>query len=363
MDKLLFTPYRMREIELVNRIVVSPMAQYSADAEGRAGDWHLMHLGNLSVSGAGLLILEATAVEPCGRVSPSCLGLWSDEHVKGLERIVSFARTHGETKIGIQLAHAGRKASVSPPWRGGKDVPPDEGGWNLVGPSNTPYPGRRAPSALDRAAMDEMTACYVAAASRADAAGFDLVELHCAHGYLLNSFLSPLANDRSDSYGGSFENRMRYPLEVFRAVREAWPPAKPMGMRVSASDWVEGGWTVEDSVVLAQRLKDEGCDYVAASSGGNSPGQKITVGPGYQVPFAARIRHGADMPSIAVGHIWDGPQAEAILSESSADLIAVGRGMTYNPRWAWHAAEQLGAEAPFPPQYARSHPSMRRLPR
>lgn len=363
MTSRLFSPFSLRGLELDNRIVVSPMAQYSALDGGIAGDWHLMHLGAFAVSGPGLIIMEATGVQPCGRVSPACLGLWSDAQIEGLRHLVDFTQAHGTAKIGIQLAHAGRKASVAPPWLPGGELGPEQGGWQTVGPTGTPYPGRRAPRALDAAALGELKNDYVAATKRAIQAGFDLLELHCAHGYLLNSFLSALSNDRTDGYGGNIANRMRYPLEVFSAIRAAWPDHLPLGVRISATDWVDGGWTIDDSVTFAKELKAVGCDYVTPSSGGVMPEQKITVGRGYQVPFSTAIRQQAGIPTMAVGMIEDGLHAEEILTEGSADMIAIGRGMTYDPRWAWHAAEKLGEHALFPPQYARSHPSMRRLPR
>tara|TARA_R110000796_G_scaffold88399_1_gene190182 strand:+ start:6965 stop:7984 length:1020 start_codon:yes stop_codon:yes gene_type:complete len=339
------------------------MAQYSADETGRAKDWHFMHLGNLAISGAGLLILEATAVEPKGRVSPNCLGLWSDNQVPCLKRIVEFARCHSNTKLGIQLAHAGRKASMSAPWQGSKGLLPEESGWDLVSASSLPYPGRPIPQQLDHIEMDKLKQHYMDAAIRADEIGFDLIELHCAHGYLLNTFLSTLSNTRKDKYGGDLQARMRYPLEVFRAIRAVWPEHKPLGVRISATDWVEGGWTIQDSVVFARELSMLGCDYIATSSGGISPNQKIPVHKGYQVPFAEEVRRATDLPSIAVGHIMDGLQAEEILTKGQADLVAIGRGMTYDPRWAWHAAELLKVKVDFPPQYARSSPAMRKLPR
>lgn len=363
MPSSLFSPFSLRGLQLDSRIVVSPMAQYSAIEGGVAGDWHLMHIGSLAVSGPALIIMEATAVQPSGRVSPVCLGLWSDAQVEGLRRLTDFARAHGNVKIGIQLAHAGRKASVAPPWQSGKELSFDEGGWETVGPSTTPYPGRRTPAALDDAALAKLTADYVAATRRAREAGLDLLELHCAHGYLLNSFLSPLSNDRTDAYGGDIEGRMRFPLSVFKAVRAAWPENMPLGVRISATDWVEGGWDIDASVTFAKELKALGCDYVTPSSGGVVPEQKITVGPGYQVPFSSAIREGAGIATMAVGMIGDGQHAEQILDSGAADLIAIGRGMTYDPRWSWHAAEKLGQRAAFPPQYARSHPSMRNLPR
>jgi len=359
MAATLFTPYSLRGLTLANRIVVSPMAQYSATAEGEATPWHLMHLGNLAVSGAGLVILEATAVEPRGRVSPRCLGLWNDAQAEALRPALEFCRAHSPAALGIQLAHAGRKGSVARPWEGQHSVPPAEGGWDPVSSCDLPYPGRPVPRGLTRDELAAMTAAYVAATRRADALGLDLIELHCAHGYLLNSFLSPLANRRNDDYGGDLAGRMRYPLEVFAAIRAAWPERKPLGVRISATDWVAGGWDGDDSVAFARALKAAGCDYVTASSGGVAADQKITLGPGYQVPYARRIREEAGIPAMAVGLINEPQQAEQVLLDGAADLIALGRGMTWNPRWPWHAAEALGAAAAFPPQYARSHPSMR----
>ena len=356
---LLFRPYRLRGLELPNRIAVSPMAQYSA-VDGRAGDWHLMHLGALAVSGAGLLILEATSVSPAARVSPYCLGLWNDEHEQALAAIAAFCRRHGGSRLGIQLMHAGRKGSVGAPWQGQSELTPEQGGWRTLSPSALPYPGRSAPEPLSPAQMEEIKEQYAASARRAARIGFDLLEIHSAHGYLLHSFLSPLSNVRQDGYGGSLENRMRFPLEVFRAVRRVWPQDKPVGVRVSATDWVEGGWTLEDTVAYARALRAAGCDYITASSGGTSSAQRIPLGPGYQLPFAERLRREAGIPAMGVGLITEAEQAERALAEGKADLLALGRAMMYEPRWAWHAAEKLGADAYFPPQYARSHPSMRR---
>jgi len=357
-SSLLFSPIRMRGLEIPNRIVVSPMAQYSAE-DGVATDWHLMHMGTLSVSGAGLFIAEATSISAEARVSPYCLGLWSDAHEHALGRAIDFCRRHGGAKLGIQLMHSGRKGSVSAPWQGQKEVPASEGGWQTCSSSDLAYPGRSAPRMLSSADLAAVRHNYVDAARRAERIGFDLIEIHAAHGYLLHSFLSPLGNARTDGYGGSLEGRMRFPLEVFEAVREVWPSGKPMGVRISATDWVEGGWTIEDSVAFAKALRARGCDYVTASSGGMSDAQKIPVGPGYQLPFAERIRHEADMPTMGVGMITEPEQAEQALASGQADLVALGRAMMYQPRWAWQAAERLGADAYFPPQYARSHPSMR----
>lgn len=346
-------------MQLASRIVVSPMAQYSASAEGLAMPWHLMHIGNLLVSGPALVIMEATAIEPRGRVSPRCLGLWSDAQVESLRPIAEFRDRYGGARLGIQLAHAGRKASVSVPWERQRQVPEDEGGWKTVGPTAIAYPGRTVPHSLTTHELRELIEQYVDAAHRAERVGFDLIELHCAHGYLLNSFLSPLSNLRTDEFGADINGRMRFPLQVFEAIRQAWPAHKPLGVRVSATDWIEGGWSLDDSAIFAMALKALGCDYVAASSGGVLPDQKIPVGPGYQVPLAHGIRAMADLPTLAVGLINTAEHAESVLQDGSADLIAVGRGMTYDPRWAWHAAVEMNEPANFPPQYARSHPSMR----
>ncbi|MGQ3672196.1 NADH:flavin oxidoreductase/NADH oxidase [Xanthobacter sp. TB0136] len=364
MNDILFQPFQLAGLELANRIVVSPMAQYSAKGDGHVTDWHVMHYGTLAVSGAALTILEATAVLPEGRVSPACLGLWDDAQTEGMKRIVaSFRRSSSSGKVGIQLAHAGRKASVAVPWAGGAGLGPEEGGWALLGASDCPYPGRDVPHAPDEAELEQITQAYLEALRRAGEAGFDVIELHCAHGYLLNSFLSPLSNTRTDRYGGDLEGRMRYPLELFRRMRAAWPAQKPMGVRISAADWVEGGWTLEDSIIFAQRLKALGCDYVAASSGGSSPDQKITPGPGYQVPLAQGIREGAGCTVIAVGMLSDPQLANRVLEEGRADLIAIGRGMLFNPRWAWHACLELKGQMRVPEPYLRCHPSMRHLPR
>jgi len=359
MPALLFAPYSLRDLRLANRIVVSPMAQYSATAAGHATAWHMMHVGNLAVSGAGLVIMEATAVEPRGRVSPRCLGLWTDAQAEALRPVVAFCRDHGAAALGLQLAHAGRKGSVERPWEGQDTVPPARGGWRPVSSCDAGYPGRPVPHMLSVEEMAEIRDGFVDAARRADALGIDLIELHAAHGYLLNCFLSPLANFRNDAYGGDLAGRMRWPLEVFAALRAAWPAQKPLGVRISATDWVEGGWDGDDSVAFAAALKALGCDYVTASSGGISARQRIAPVPGYQLPYARRIQREAAMPAMAVGLLHDPDVAEQALQDGAAELIALGRGMMWEPRWAWHAAEVLGASAPFPPQYARSHPSMR----
>jgi 2,4-dienoyl-CoA reductase-like NADH-dependent reductase (Old Yellow Enzyme family) len=355
----LFTPFEMRDVRLENRIIVSPMGQHSA-VDGLANDWHLAHLGQLAVSGAGLLITEAAAVDPRGRISPGCLGIWSDDHIEGYRRIIDFARMHGQTKMGIQLGHSGRKGSVSQSWFGQESLPDNEGGWEIFNPSPLAYPGRKTPTEIDRATMKEVVEQFAAAARRADAAGFDVIEIHAAHGYLIHALLTPLLNQRTDEYGGSLENRMRYGLEVFRAVRDAFPSGKAVGVRVSATDWIEGGWTLDETIVFSRELKQLGCDYICASTGGVAPEQQIPVGPLYQVGFAEAIRSQADIVTMAVGLITEPEDANCVISEGKADLVALGRAMLYNPRWPWHAAEKLGCQSYYPVQYDRAHPSMRK---
>jgi NADPH2 dehydrogenase len=356
MTSALFTPIRLRELALPNRILVSPMCQYSAD-DGSATDWHLIHLGQLSLGGAALVFVEATAVEAIGRITPGCLGLYSDDNERALGRVVAAIRRYSPTALGIQLAHAGRKGSSEVPWRGGQLIPADRGGWRPAAPSAVPVtPEEAPPEALDRAGLQRIRQAFVASTRRALALGFDAIELHSAHGYLLHEFLSPIANRREDEYGGSRTNRMRFPLEVFDAVRAAWPAGKPLGARVSATDWVEGGWDIEDSVAYARELKARGCDWIDCSSGGVSPQQKIPLAPGYQVPFARRIRAEADIPTVGVGLITDAQQAEAIVASGDADMVAMARAMLYDPRWAWHAAAALGGEVHAPEQYWRCAP-------
>jgi NADPH2 dehydrogenase len=359
MGSLLFSEFRMRDLVLRNRIVVSPMAQYSGTPEGNATQWHLMHLGHLAASGAGLLITEATAVLPNGRTSRHDLGLWSDENAAALEPAIAFCRKHGGAKLGMQLQHTGRKGSVTVAWERQRPIGPEEGGWQVCGPSDVPYPGRPTPLPLTEQGIAEVVQAFADAARRSERLGYDMLELHGAHGYLIHSFLSPFSNRRTDRYGGSLEGRMRFALEVFDAVRAVWPERKPLGMRISATDWAEGGWTLDDSVVLATRLKERGCDFITASSGGSVPEQKLTIHPGYQVPFAARIRREAGIPTMAIGLITEPRQAEDILVSGKADLVALARGMLYNPRWPWHAAIELEEQAFYPPQYERAHPSMR----
>jgi 2,4-dienoyl-CoA reductase-like NADH-dependent reductase (Old Yellow Enzyme family) len=358
MSSTLFSSISLRDLQLRNRIVVSPMGMGLAE-QGRATDWYLMHFGNLALSGAGLVIVGATGISPQGRSSPHCLGLWNAEQIASFQPMLSFCRRHGDAKVGIQLQHSGRKGSVAPPYENLRFLGEAEGGWTIVGPSPLAYPNRPVPKALETTEISGIVADFRNAAANADDAGFDLLELHSAHGYLLHQFLSPLTNRRADAYGGSLQNRMRFPLEAFAAVRDAWPERKPLGVRVSATDWIEGGWNLEETIVFAKALAELGCDYITASSGGISPDQKIAVGPGYQADFAAAIRREARIKTIAVGQITEARQAEAILDEGKSDLVAIGRGMIFNPRWAWHAAVELGEEYFYPPQYERSHPRMR----
>jgi 2,4-dienoyl-CoA reductase-like NADH-dependent reductase (Old Yellow Enzyme family) len=353
----LFQPLQLGALRLANRIVVAPMCQYSAD-EGSATDWHLMHLGQLSLSGAGLLIVEATAVSAVGRISPTDLGLYSDANEAALARVLAAVRRHSPIPVAIQLSHAGRKASSRAPWDGGAQIRPDEaGGWQTEAPSSLPHgPAEVPPHALDAAGLVRVREAFVASARRAARLGLDGIELHAAHGYLLHQFLSPLANQRTDAYGGSRENRMRFPLEVFEAVRAAFPSGRPVWVRVSATDWVEGGWDVADTIAFAQQVQARGCAAIHVSSGGISPAQRITLGPGYQVPFAHAVKKEVDVPVIAVGLITEAEQAEAILASGQADAVALARAMLYDPRWPWHAAAKLGAHVFAPKQYWRCQP-------
>jgi 2,4-dienoyl-CoA reductase-like NADH-dependent reductase (Old Yellow Enzyme family) len=353
----LFSPYTLRNLTLPNRIVISPMCQYSAE-NGAATAWHLMHLGSLALSGAGMLCLEATAVEPEGRITPEDLGLWDDATEAALVPVLAAIRKHSKIAVAMQVAHAGRKASSHVPWQGGQLIPPGQGGWLTSAPSALPHkPEEAPPQALDAAGLVRVREAFVATAKRAARLGIDALELHGAHGYLLHQFLSPIANQRTDQYGGSLENRMRFPLEVFDAVRAAFPADKPVGIRVSASDWVEGGWDLPQTIVFAKELKKRGVDWIDASSGGVSPLQKIPLKPGYQVPFAEAIREATGLPTIAVGLITEAKQAEEIVATGQADLVALARAALYDPRWPWHAAAELGATVAAPPQYWRSQPS------
>ncbi len=353
----LFTPLALGPLTLPNRIVVAPMCQYSA-TDGCASDWHLIHLGHLALSGAGALIIEATAVEARGRITWADLGLYSDANEAALSRVVQSVRRYAPITLGIQLAHAGRKASTTRPWEGGNALPAtDPHGWQTVGASPVSFrAGDPAPRAMSTHDIERTRQAFVDTALRAHRLGMDFIELHAAHGYLLHQFLSPLANRREDDYGGSLQNRMRLTLEVFRAVRAALPDTVPVGIRLSASDWVDGGWDLAQSIELARALDGDGCSYIHVSSGGLDPAQKIGVSPGYQVPFAEVIRARVSMPVIAVGLITEPGQAEAIIAEGRADAVALARGMLYDPRWPWHAAAKLGAHVHAPSQYLRSEP-------
>ena len=349
----LFDPLALRGTTLPNRIAVSPMCQYSAGADGRATDWHLIHLGGLAQGGAGLVLTEATSVAPEGRISPHDLGLWDNTQVEPLARIVRFIQSQGAV-AGVQLAHAGRKAGARPPWLGGV-LPPAEGGWAGVAPSPLPFDaGWPEPAALDLAGIAQVKAQFRAAALRALAAGFQVAELHGAHGYLLHQFLSPLSNQRKDTYGGSFGNRTRLLCEVVEIVRSVWPAERPLLVRLSATDWVAGGWDLEQSVALAGLLRPLGVDLVDCSSGGVVPGVQIPLKPGYQVPFAARIRKQGGIPTGAVGLITESGQAQGILQEGQADLVLLGRELLRDPRWPLRAARELGLTVPWPAQYARA---------
>jgi len=353
----LFEPLKLGALELENRIIIAPMCQYSA-VEGSAQDWHLIHLGNLALSGAGLLIIEATAVSPEGRISPVDLGLYSDENEAALGRILNAVAKQSDMPMAIQLSHAGRKGSSHAPWDGGAQILPGEpGGWKAQAPSAVPHAeGEDAPSALDDAGLARVRDDFVRAALRAVRVGFRGIEVHMAHGYLLHQFLSPLSNQRNDAYGGTLENRMRFPLEVFDAIKAAVPREMPVWIRVSATDWVEGGWDLESTLALCAALKDRGCAAVHVTTGGVSPKQKILVGPGFQVPFAARVKAETGLPTIAVGLIIDPEQGETILQNGEADAIALARAMLYDPHWPWHAAAALGAQVSVPKQYWRSAP-------
>lgn len=353
----LFRPITLGGITLANRIAVSPMCQYSAE-DGSANDWHLQHLGALSLSGAGLLIVEQTAVEPAGRITHGCLGLYSDANEAALARIVALCRRAGSAALGIQLAHAGRKASARLPWEGGGPLAAEAGAWTTLAPSAIPFDNHwPVPQSLDEAALDRICQTHADAAKRADRLDFDLVELLAAHGFLLHSFLSPVANRREDAYGGdNFANRLRFPLAVARAVRAVWPRSKALGMRITGSDWVPGGIGPDEAGILARELRSIGFDYVCVSSGGISPQARPTIAPGYQVPFSAAVRSASGIAVQAVGMIVDPHQAEQIVASGCADCIVLARAFLDDPRWAWHAAVRLGADAAYPPQYRRARP-------
>ena len=353
----LFSPIKLRSLALPNRIMVAPMCQYSAE-NGEANDWHFTHINTLALSGAAMFCIEATHVEAIGRITPGCLGLWNDATEAALKPILASVRKHSRIAVAMQLAHAGRKGSSHTPWDGGQQIPLAEGGWQTEGPSAVPHKeGELAPLALDAVGLKRVRDAFVAAAKRAERLGLDALELHSAHGYLLHQFLSPISNKRTDQYGGSLQNRMRYPLEVFDAIRAAFPEQKPVGVKVSATDWVEGGWDLAQTIEFAKELKQRGVDWIDASSGGVSPLQKIPLSPGYQVPFAHGLKEATGVTTMAVGLITEAKQAEEIVASGKADMVALARGMLYDPRWGWHAAAELGGQVEAPPQYWRSQPS------
>ena len=353
----LFTPLEVGGLSLSNRIVIAPMCQYSAE-DGCMTDWHVIHLGQLALSGAALLTIEATAVTPEGRISYGDTGLWSDANEEAMGRVLASVRRWSDMPIAIQLGHAGRKASTRKPWEGGGQIAPGQpNGWQTVAPSPLPFLESEIPPVeLDGDGLARIRQAFPDPARRAARLGLAAVQLHGAHGYLLHQFLSPLSNRRTDDYGGSLENRMRFPLEVFDAVRAEFPADKPVTMRVSGTDWVEGGWDIEQTIVFAQALEERGCAAIHVSSGGLDPRQQIPMGPNYQVPLAREVKRAVDMPVVAVGLITEFEQAEAIVGTGDADVVALARGILYDPRWPWHAAAHLGASVKAPPQYLRSQP-------
>jgi len=355
MTAKLFTPIELGGITLPNRIVVSPMCQYSAD-DGSMTDWHLAHLGSFACSGAGLFVVEKTNVTREGRITHGCTGLYSDHNEAAMARAVQVYRGITKNAIGIQIGHAGRKASAQVPWLGGKALGPDESPWQTVAPSPIAFgEGWHVPREFSKDELRKLLDAYVASAERAKRIGFDLLELHSAHGYLLHQFLSPLANQRSDEYG---RDRMKFPLEVARATREVWPKERALGIRINATDWMEGGWMPEDAVVYARELRRIGFDFICVSSGATVPHAKIPVAPGFQVAFAERVRQEAGIKVRAVGMIASPEQAENIVATGKADMVAMARAFLDDPRWVWHAAERFGVKIEYPPPYARSHPSL-----
>ncbi len=356
MTSQLFTPLQIGNRTLSNRITVAPMCQYSA-IDGSMTDWHLMHLGSLAISGASMLVIEATGVTPAGRITPHCVGLYSDANETAMKRVVDYVRSISPVWLGVQIGHAGRKASTHRPWQGHGFLKPEEGAWPTLAPSAVPLAAAwPAPQAMSKAEMQQLTQAFVLAAKRAARIGLDFIEIHSTHGYLLSEFLSPLVNKRSDEYGGSLENRMRYPLEVFRAVRMAFPADRAVGAKISGTDFAEGGFTADEAVIYARALKAEGCAYVTVSGGGVVLDAKIPVGPGYQLPFAERVKKECGITTGAVGLITDPQQAEAVIANGQADFISLARAMLFNPRWPQHAAVSLGVELPYVPQYERAAP-------
>lgn len=357
----LFTPIAAGSLSMPNRVVIAPMCQYSAE-EGQMTDWHMIHLGQLALSGAGLLTIEATAVSPEGRITHADVGLWDDATEAAMVPVLKAIRRWSDIPVAIQLAHAGRKASTEKPWLGGAQISPGQpNGWQTVAPSPLSFaPGTHAPEALDKAGMDRIRDAFVAAARRSLRLGIDAIQIHAAHGYLLHQFLSPLSNHREDAWGGSLENRMRFPLEVFEAVKAVVPDDYPVSIRVSGTDWVEGGWDIGQTIAFAQELQARGCAAIHVSSGGLHPQQQIPVAPGYQVPLARAVKVAVDMPVVAVGLITDFDHAESIVATGDADMVALARGILYDPRWPWHAAAHLGAQVPAAPQYLRCQPRAHR---
>jgi 2,4-dienoyl-CoA reductase-like NADH-dependent reductase (Old Yellow Enzyme family) len=347
----LFSPFTLRSVTFPHRVFVSPMCQYSSE-DGMPNDWHLVHLGSRAVGGAALVCVEASGVTPEGRITPWDAGIWSEAHARAWKRIADFIRAQGAVPA-MQLAHAGRKASCDKPWNGGKPLDAAHGGWQTLAPSAIPFGDYPPPRAMTKDEIRATVEAFARGARHALAAGFDVVEVHGAHGYLLHNFCSPISNHRSDEYGGSLDNRIRLPLEVARAVREAWPQDKPVFYRVSATDWVEGGWDLAQSIELARRLKAIGIDMIDCSSGGNVHHAQIPLGPGYQVPFAAAIRREAQIPTLAVGLITDAVQAEQVVALGEADAVCLARAMLRDPYWARHAAQALKVDMPWPDQYKR----------
>ena len=361
----LFDPIMLGQMEIPNRIVVSPMCQYSA-VDGVPSDWHLVNIGQYAVSGAGLIFVEATGVEAIGRITPGCTGIWDDACEAGWRRVIEFNANWGTgAKMGMQLGHAGRKASVNAPWGGSGPLSAEDGAWQTEAPSAIPHaPHWHVPLAFGDNAIERLKTAFREATIRSDRAGFDVLEIHAAHGYLLHQWLSPIANQRDDQYGGSLENRMRLPLELYDLCREVWPAEKPLGVRVSATDYApHSSWAIEETIAFAEALKARGCDFIDVSSGGIWPDQEIASAPGYQTGFSHAVKSATGITTMTVGRITDPQQAETILQTGQADMIALARGMIYDPRWAWHAAVALGDDrAAFPNQYARSHPSLTHAP-
>jgi NADPH2 dehydrogenase len=351
MSVKLFQPFALRNVELANRVAVAPMCQYSA-IDGRAQPWHLQHYGSLAVSGPGLVVIEATGVLPEGRISDSCLGLWDDATEAAFAELIKAIKSFGSSRIGVQLSHAGRKAGFQKPWVSAAPLSPP---WRVWAPSAIPFDqGSNTPEELDEDELKRVKAAFAAAVVRADRIGVDVIELHSAHGYLLHQFLSPLSNRRSDAYGGSLENRLRFPLEVVEAARAALPADRPLGARISATDWTEGGFSLDEAVVYANALREAGVDFICVSSGGGVANARVPIGPGYQLGLARRIRQEAAVATRAVGLLVTPHQAEDALQAGDADLIALGRGFLDDPRWVWRAAHALGAEVAYPPQYIRA---------